>query len=169
MFQLCWTFNPGLELMLQPAMGFWQRSISWVRQPISAPAYVLTILGNVIGSFIAGPLADGLGRKKGMFIANIVVIVGSVIQAAAFHRRDMIVGRVILGIGSVLLGPSAQSYTVEISHPAYRGVMMGLYNGCYFIGAIISTCVSRIPKMKWQNWLQSRAHLWHCKCHERRD
>lgn len=32
------------------------------------------------------------------------------------------------------------SYTVEISHPAYRGVMMELYNGCYFIGAIVSTC-----------------------------
>ena len=75
-----------------------------------------------------------------MFLANLVVILGSVIQAAAFKRRDMIVGRVILGIGSVLLGPSAQSYTVEISHPAYRGVMMGLYNGCYFIGAIVSTC-----------------------------
>ena len=38
-----------------------------------------------------------------------------------------------------MLGPSAQAYTVEISHPAYRGVMMGLYNGCYFIGAIVST------------------------------
>lgn len=93
-----------------------------------------------------------------MFIANIVVIIGTVIQAAAMKRRDMIVGRVILGIGSVMLGkytaqplcglqliivslpgPSAQSYTVEISHPAYRGTMMGLYNGCYFIGAIVST------------------------------
>lgn len=74
-----------------------------------------------------------------MFIANWVVILGSVIQAAAFHRRDMIVGRIILGVGSVMLGPSAQSYTVEISHPAYRGTMVGLYNGCYFVGAIIST------------------------------
>ena len=92
-----------------------------------------------------------------MFVANVVVIIGSVVQAAAMQRRDMIAGRVVLGVGSVLLGklqpglecvstnhsfpgPSAQSYTVEISHPAYRGVMMGLYNGCYFIGAIVSTC-----------------------------
>ncbi|MCJ1433926.1 hypothetical protein MMC27_003291 [Xylographa pallens] len=97
------------------------------------------ILGNVLGSFFAGPLADRFGRKRGMFVANIVVIIGSVVQAAAMQRRDMIAGRVVLGVGSVLLGPSAQSYTVEISHPAYRGVMMGLYNGCYFIGAIVST------------------------------
>lgn len=94
----------------------------------------LYILGNVLGSFIAGPLADSLGRRRGMFVANIVVLIGSAIQAAAMKRRDMIVGRIVLGVGSVMLGPSAQSYTVEISHPAYRGVMMGLYNGCYFIG-----------------------------------
>ncbi|MCJ1407884.1 hypothetical protein MMC19_001955, partial [Ptychographa xylographoides] len=61
------------------------------------------ILGNVLGSFVAGPLADICGRKKGMFIANIVVLIGSVVQAAAMQRRDMIAGRVVLGIGSVML------------------------------------------------------------------
>lgn len=65
------------------------------------------LVGNVAGSFVAGPLADSFGRKWGMFIANIVVIIGSVVQAAAFKRRDVIVGRVILGIGSVLLGKIA--------------------------------------------------------------
>ena len=118
---------------------------------------------------MAGPLADGLGRKKGMFVANIVVIVGSVVQAAAFHRRDIIVGRVILGVGSVLLGPSAQSYTVEISHPAYRGVMMGLYNGCYFIGAIVSTCASTPLKRRSGCLLQCRAHIRHRQRHQRRN
>lgn len=73
-----------------------------------------------------------------MIFANIVTVIGTAVQAAATKRRDMIAGRVVLGIGSVMLGPSAQSYTVEISHPAYREVMMGLYNGCYFIGAIVS-------------------------------
>lgn len=97
------------------------------------------IAGNILGAFIAGPLADNLGRLRGMAVANAVVVIGTIVQAAAFKRRDMIVGRILLGVGSVMLGPSAQSYTVEISHPAYRGVMMGLYNGCYFIGAIVST------------------------------
>lgn len=49
-------------------------------------------------------MADGLGRKKGMFVANVVVVIGSVVQAAAMKRRDMIAGRVVLGVGSVLLG-----------------------------------------------------------------
>ena len=53
----------------------------------------------------------------------------------------MIVGRVVLGVGSVMLGPAAMSYVVELAHPAYRGTVVGLYNGCYFIGAIVSTWV----------------------------
>lgn len=65
---------------------------------------ILTCAGNVIGSFFSGPLADYCGRKRGMFIANIIVIIGSVVQAAASKRRDMIVGRVILGVGSTMLG-----------------------------------------------------------------
>ncbi|EJU06076.1 MFS lactose permease [Dacryopinax primogenitus] len=97
------------------------------------------ILGNVIGSFVAGPAADWLGRKRGMILANIIVLIGTIVQAAAMQRRDMIAGRVVLGIGSVMLGPSATSYVVEMSYPAYRGTIVGLYNGCYFIGAIVST------------------------------
>lgn len=74
-----------------------------------------------------------------MAVANMVVVIGTVVQAAAYRRREMIAGRIVLGVGSVMLGPSAQAYTVEISHPAYRGTIVGLYNGCYFIGAIVST------------------------------
>jgi len=35
-----------------------------------------------------------------MFIANIVVIIGSVVQAAAFKTRDMIVGRQVISLNT---------------------------------------------------------------------
>ena len=97
------------------------------------------IPGNVLGFFLVGPLVNTFGRLRGIAVTNFVVVIGTAVHTAAFKRRDVIVGRIVLSIGSVMLGPSAQAYTVEISHPAYRGVMMGLYNGCYFIGAIVST------------------------------
>lgn len=72
--------------------------------------YVLS--GNVIGSFVAGPCADRWGRKRGMFIASVITLAGAVVQASARFKRDLIAGRVVLGIGTVMLGPSAQSYAV---------------------------------------------------------
>lgn len=74
---------------------------------------ILTVLtGNVIGSFVAGPCADRWGRKYGMFIASIITLIGATVQASAHVKRDLIAGRVVLGIGTVMLGPSAQSYAV---------------------------------------------------------
>jgi hypothetical protein len=73
-------------------------------------------------------------------------------------RRDLIAGRVVLGIGmdhltelsrigadffvtgTVLLGPSAQSYAVEMSHPAHRGLMVGAYQACFFLGTSKCAC-----------------------------
>ena len=71
-----------------------------------------SLAGNVIGSFVAGPCADRWGRKWGMFIASLVTLGGAIAQASAQHRRDLIAGRILLGVGTVMLGPSAQSYTV---------------------------------------------------------
>jgi hypothetical protein len=68
----------------------------------------------------------------GMFVANFVVIVGSVVQASAFQRRDMNVGRVILGIGSVLLGKSYMKTEKEGFVNAFswhRSVCSILYGG----------------------------------------
>ena len=77
-----------------------------------------------------------------MAVANIVCVIATAIQAASMNRATMIASRVLLGIGSVMLGPSAQSYVTEISYPAFRGVIVSLYNGCYFVGAIVSTWLS---------------------------
>jgi MFS family permease len=32
---------------------------------------------------------------------------------------------------------------VELAHPAYRGTITGLYNGCYFTGSIIASVCTR--------------------------
>jgi len=76
-----------------------------------------------------------------MFLASAIVLIGAVVQATAMKRRDLIAGRVVLGVGTVMLGPAAQSYAVEMSHPAYRGLMVGAFQACFFLGTIISTWV----------------------------
>ena len=74
--------------------------------------YIHLCVGNVIGSFAAGPCADRWGRKPGMFIASGITLIGAICQASAEKRRDLIAGRIVLGVGAVMLGPSAQSWAV---------------------------------------------------------
>ena len=51
-----------------------------------------------------------------MFIASTITLIGAIVQASAEKKRDLIAGRIILGIGTVMLGPSAQSYAVGSLH-----------------------------------------------------
>ncbi|EPQ53071.1 hypothetical protein GLOTRDRAFT_117176 [Gloeophyllum trabeum ATCC 11539] len=97
------------------------------------------VMGNVVGSFVAGPNADRYGRRFGMFTGSVVSLIGAILQTAAQKEAHIIAGRVTLGVGAVLLGPAGQAYTIEMAHPAYRGIMGGMYQVCFFLGTIIST------------------------------
>ncbi|KIJ69681.1 hypothetical protein HYDPIDRAFT_171710 [Hydnomerulius pinastri MD-312] len=110
----------------------------------------LYVIGNVIGSFAAGPCADRWGRKPGMFIASGITLIGAVVQASAMKRRDLIAGRIVLGVGTVMLGPSAQSWAVEMAHPAYRGIMVGAYQS--FISTWVEYGLSYLTNGSTVNW-----------------
>ncbi|KZT30214.1 general substrate transporter [Neolentinus lepideus HHB14362 ss-1] len=97
------------------------------------------VMGNVVGSFVAGPNADRFGRRFGMFTGSVISLIGAILQTAAQREVHIIAGRVTLGVGAVLLAPAGQAYVIEMSHPAYRGVMGGMYQVCFFLGTIIST------------------------------
>lgn len=47
-----------------------------------------------------------------MVIGSVITLIGAIVQASAQLKRDLIAGRVVLGIGTVMLGPAAQSYAV---------------------------------------------------------
>lgn len=96
-------------------------------------------IGNIVGSFIAGPCSDWQGRRWGMFFGAAVIIVGTIIQATSTNLAAFMIGRFMLGVGAAL-GPSAAlPYVSEMAHPAFRGSMTGVYTTFYWIGAIPGT------------------------------
>jgi hypothetical protein len=111
----------------------------------------LYILGNIIGALFAGQVADTFGRRYGMALGAILCIIGAILQGSAQGVHTLIPGRIILGMGALCGGTAAPSYVVEWSHPAYRGVMGGMYQTLFFSGTILVSDVRRIP-------LTSRQH-----------
>lgn len=58
-----------------------------------------------ISSFLAGRLADAVGRTKGISLGGLIFGLGAALQAAAVHLAMFLVGRVIEGIGEgIFLG-----------------------------------------------------------------
>lgn len=99
-------------------------------------------IGSVSALPFVGPLGDLWGRRFGICAACTIVIVGTSIQATAKELPQYLAGRFFLGFGSGI-GGSAPAYIVEIAHPAYRGIMGGLFNYFYYLGYFLAAIVLR--------------------------
>lgn len=80
-----------------------------------------TSLGALIFACIGGFLADWAGRKWVISGANILFIVGAIIQVAAHSLWTMIIGRFVMGWGVGLASLVAPLYISEMAPSRYRG------------------------------------------------
>jgi MFS family permease len=74
--------------------------------PVNARLGLITAsqaMGSVLILPVVGILSDRIGRKLTLLIGIVVVIVASIIQAAAVNYAMLVVSRVIVGIGGMLV------------------------------------------------------------------
>ncbi|KAK1757771.1 C6 zinc finger domain-containing protein [Echria macrotheca] len=98
-------------------------------------------IGSVCAVFFTGPVNDYWGRRWGMFIGALIVIVGTCVQAPSTNTRQFLAGRFVLGFGVSFCCVSAPCYVSEMAHPRWRGTLTGLYNCTWYIGSIIASWV----------------------------
>ncbi|QPG77121.1 hypothetical protein FOA43_004525 [Brettanomyces nanus] len=126
--------------------------------------------GMVFGCFITFPFAqwmiDNLGRKMSLHIANIVMVVGVIIQSfsgawiksmpADYAKKDifgMLLGaRIILGAGNNIGVVAAPTLISELSYPTHRDTCTTFYNCCWYLGATIASWVSYGTRNIHNDW-----------------
>lgn len=74
---------------------------------VSSTASVLS-LSSPLGSFISGPIMDQFGRKPGLIISTVPLVLGWILIALAASRPVLLAGRVLTGIAVGLMGAPAQ-------------------------------------------------------------
>lgn len=103
-------------------------------------------IGGVVSLPFVGPAADTFGRRFGMWIGCLCIIIGTVIQGVATRdngAKQFMGGRFLLGFGVNIASAAGPMYVVEVSHPAYRGVVTAIFNCFWFTGSIIASGVAR--------------------------
>ncbi|KAH8747574.1 hypothetical protein BGZ57DRAFT_1019822 [Hyaloscypha finlandica] len=60
--------------------------------PSTGIVYAIYTIGNLIGSFAAGPATDFRGRRVGMFIGGLVIVLGTCVQATAHNLAAFMIG-----------------------------------------------------------------------------
>ncbi|KIV95803.1 hypothetical protein, variant 2 [Exophiala mesophila] len=115
--------------------GIWAGLISSMHQ-----------IGGVAALPFMGPAIDTFGRRVGMLIGSIFIIVGTVVQATTLHNASesqIIGGRFLVGFGVTISAGAGPIWIVETAHPMQRGIITGLCNTTWLVGAILASGATR--------------------------
>ncbi|KAH6632907.1 hexose transporter-like protein [Boeremia exigua] len=99
-------------------------------------------MGGIFGAFLMQPVPDYLGRRRAIYIASIVSVVGIVLQAAAQNIGMFVTARFIVGVGSTISNGAAPTLLGELLPPRNRARILGLFFSCFYVGSLASAIVN---------------------------
>lgn len=92
------------------------------------------LLGSILGVGAAGPLSDRFGRKYTMILSAILFSVSAAGCAFSFSFTDLVLYRIVGGMGIGMVSIVSPMYISEVALPRYRGSLVSLYQLAITIG-----------------------------------
>ena len=100
--------------------------------------YVSCVLwGCAVGSALAGPVADALGRKKTLMAASVMIFISAVWSGLAANPNHLIIARLLGGFGIGGATMVCPLYISEVSPEQHRGRMVTLFQFTITIGIVM--------------------------------
>lgn len=78
-------------------------------------------VGCILGCLLSMFVGDMLGRRRAILVGCSILIIGAIIQTSAYGTAQMVVGRIVAGLGNGLNTTAIPIWQVETSKPSYRG------------------------------------------------
>lgn len=124
----------GGEQQIQSAWGL----SSFVHGLVMSSA----LWGTVAGALFGGKVCDRIGRRQTLFWVGVLYLVSAVWSAFAACQWDLMVARLIGGLGVGASSIAAPVYIAEISPAERRGQLGGLFQFNIVLGMVVSQFVN---------------------------
>jgi MFS transporter, SP family, arabinose:H+ symporter len=138
--QSLWNLSPGLHGMAMAA----------------------ALYGTVLGSLLGGLPTDRLGRKRTLTCIGALYILSAIGCAFAWDVTSFAAARFIGGLGIGISTVAAPLYISEISPPAYRGRLAGMFQFNIVFGILVAfasnAALAKIGENAWR-WMLGVAAL----------
>ncbi|KJR86242.1 hexose transporter [Sporothrix schenckii 1099-18] len=99
-------------------------------------------LGSIVGQLPVPYLIDWYGRKLGLFVGCLIMLLAIGLQSGAQNFGMFIAARLVLGFGNTIVMGAAPLLIAEIAHPQDRAVLVTLSASSYQSGAFIASWVT---------------------------
>jgi MFS family permease len=120
------------------ALNEWNRFMDYPTGVKLGWINAIILLGSGVGSPIAAWISNRFGRKPGLYVGYIFMILGSVLQTASPNRAAFLLARLFIGVASALFGVAAPLLINEMAHPRHRGTVNSLFMTGWYIGGSVS-------------------------------
>ncbi|KAK9234228.1 general substrate transporter [Lipomyces kononenkoae] len=135
-------FTYGWEVASMGGVLAMPQFLDWFGNPSAFRQGAMTaalIAGEFAGSLLIGFfLADRFGRRKTIFTAIAIYLIGQAIVVASQSQAMFIAGRVVNGLGAGGLIQTIPLYTAEITPPKIRGRILSMLNSGIAIGLVVA-------------------------------
>ncbi|KAK3673668.1 hypothetical protein LTR78_006573 [Recurvomyces mirabilis] len=81
-------------------------------------------IGCFFGAILAFTVGERLGRKKTILLGTTIMAIGAILQVSAFSPAQMMVGRIVTGVGNGLNTATAPVWQTETSPSKWRGKLV---------------------------------------------
>ncbi|KAL5337477.1 general substrate transporter [Aspergillus crustosus] len=95
-------------------------------------------IGCVLGSIVCYFIGERFGRRTMLISGGSIMIVGSVILATSTTVAQLIVGRIVTGVGNGMNSSTAPVYQSECAPSSYRGALLTLQGTFTILGVVIA-------------------------------
>lgn len=144
----------GVILTLIPD---WSEHLGITNKGLFFTAYTLASIGI---RFVSGKVSDRFGRIKVMLVGLVVILLSLLLLGNGDSISGLIIGACVYGIGTGILSPALNAWTIDLSIPQYRGKAMatmyialeiGIGGGALLAGYIYQDFIPRIPYIMYGN------------------
>lgn len=121
-------------------------------KPQAGALQAWALFGMMFGALIFGPLADKIGRKKGIAISFVLFTVSTLLTGFAASPGEFTVYRFFAGLGCGGLMPNVVALMNEYAPKRLRSTMVALMFSGYSVGGMVAASLGiwMIPQYGWQ-------------------
>ncbi|KAI1796243.1 general substrate transporter [Ganoderma leucocontextum] len=99
-------------------------------------------IGCLIGALSNLWVGDWLGRRRTIVLGGIIMIIGAILQTTSYSYAQMVVARIVTGLGNGLNTSTVPSYHAECSPASRRGSLIMIEGSLITFGVMISFWLS---------------------------
>ena len=111
----------------------------------------LLFQADTCSALTSGWLADRIGRKWVLGVGDVWFILGAILICSGFSVAQVIVGRVVLGLGVGTAAAIAPVYIAELAPTRFRGALVTIQSMAITGGQFISYCIG-VPLTGHHGW-----------------